>query len=322
MSQDYFSLLVIYPRELNDLLNMLFLDAGMIGSEVIDPKTIQDYKDRAPEWELSDPDELLEAQNRDLGQAMDEGFMAQRVYFMSDKKSLARLDQVERQIYEQYGESVILTEEGGVDNSHWNEKWRSFYRPLNVGRSLRILPAWMDEEEGERTVIKIDPGMAFGSGSHETTLLALEFMETMELKDKAFLDLGSGSGILAIYAALEGASQVEGTDIDKDAVRTAQKNAQIQAKPLDINFHLSDLLDQVEGIYDLVAANLLYPILVRLLPDLHQVLKPEGEVILSGLLVDQAQAILDQAEGLGYRLVERKVKGEWTGLVLKASQNS
>lgn len=317
MSQDYFSLLVIYPREDNDLINLLFMEAGMIGSEVIDPETIESYRKRAAEWELSNREELLRAQEKDLGQEIREGFMAQRIYFLTDKKSMAKLDRAERQIYEQYGETVLIFEEGSVDNSHWNETWRSFYKPLDVGRTIRILPAWMEEEGGDREVIKIDPGMAFGSGSHETTLVSLEFMEEMDLKDKAFLDLGTGSGILAIYAALQGAGPVEGTDIDPDAIRTARKNAGIQDRDLDISFYVSDLLDRVEGTFDLVAANLLYPLLVRLLPDFRRVLRPGAGIILSGLLADQAEAIRTQAEGLGYRVLEDRVKGEWAGLVLE-----
>lgn len=317
MSQDYFSLLVIYPREDNDYLNLLFMDAGMIGSEIIDPKTIEEYQKRAAEWELSNREELLRVQEKDLGQEITEGFMAQRMYFLTDKKSLAKLDRAERQVYEQYGETIQVIEEGIIDNSHWNETWRSFYKPLEVGRTIRILPAWMEEEGEGRVIIKIDPGMAFGSGSHETTLVSLEFLEEMDLKNKAFLDLGTGSGILAIYAAMQGADPVEGTDIDPDAIRTAQKNAGIQDENLDIHFYVSDLLDRVEGSFDVVAANLLYPLLVRLLPDFHRILRPGAKIIFSGLLADQAEAIRSQACDLGYQVLETRIKGEWAGLVLE-----
>ena len=169
----------------------------------------------------------------------------------------------------------------------WNRVWKQHYRPLALGRRLRVEPAWLQEPEAAGVLrIVIDPGMAFGTGTHPTTRMCLRWIAGQDLRQRRVLDYGCGSGILAIGAAKFGAQTIDAVDIDPDAVRATLDNAQANG----VQLH-SGLPDQAQGQYDVVLANILATPLKVLAPLLCARVAPGGHLVLAGILSRQADEL-------------------------------
>lgn len=198
------------------------------------------------------------------------------------------------------GRPEIRLDEVAYDG--WAENWKAHFRPFRVGRHLVVSPTWESppREEGDR-LVQIDPGMAFGTGNHETTQLCLAHLETIlaESPGLDLLDVGCGSGILSIAAVLSGAREATGVDIDPDAVRIAAENAALNG--VAEKLHLSDTpVGSLEGTWPLVVANILAHILIEIAPHLGLRVAPGGRLLLSGILATQAADVerAYAAEGL------------------------
>ena len=210
-----------------------------------------------------------------------------------------------------------------VRQTDWSEAWKKNYHPLPVGKKLMIAPSWVEPDPRGRVVIRIDPGMAFGTGTHPTTRLSLEFLETAVVPEQPMIDIGCGSGILAIAALKLGAGWALGADPDPDAISAAETNAAIngvQENFTIIQGSVADVLalDGGHPVAPLVVANILAPVLDKLLKSgLAELIAPEGALILSGILQDQAQALQEEAIRHGMKLIDRKQEGDWVALLLR-----
>ncbi len=196
----------------------------------------------------------------------------------------------------------------------WNEIWKKNFRPIDVGDSLTIIPSWLSVET-ERIPVIIDPGMVFGTGHHETTQTCLVFIEKLAKRyvRKSFLDIGTGTGILAIGAARLGFEQVMALDIDPLAVDAAARN--IAANGLTNVDVRQGSITSVSGTFDVIAANLLSEILIAIAPELSQLLTPDGTAILSGLLVGQEDGVIRAMSSAGLTCSERVIDGKWISLI-------
>lgn len=212
-----------------------------------------------------------------------------------------------------------------IQQVDWTEAWRQHYHPIEVGRRLVIVPAWMENPRPERIPIRIDPGMAFGTGTHPTTQLCLEMLEefidaSAQQSDMQVIDLGCGSGILAVAALKLGVAHALGVDIDQDALRSARKNAQTNHVTERIEFGLGSLNEVLQGTYsirqaDLVLANILAPVVVRLLDDgLEKLLVSGGEMVLSGILDEQVDEVAEAVTRNGLRSIDRRQIEDWVAL--------
>jgi ribosomal protein L11 methyltransferase len=207
----------------------------------------------------------------------------------------------------------------------WSEAWKQHYRPVAIGRRLLIVPAWLEAAEPGRIAVKIDPGMAFGTGAHPTTRLCLELLD--ELVDPAgasqLIDLGCGSGILAIAALKLGAAQALGVDSDEEAVAAARQNAAANGVEARLEARRGSLGEIVAGEFTvrqapLVVANILAPVIIRLLGEgLGELLTPGGVLVLSGILEEQEGGVLEAARSAGFTLQRRLQEGDWVALALK-----
>lgn len=210
-----------------------------------------------------------------------------------------------------------------VADANWMEAWKQHYRPLQVGRRLLILPAWLDTDPRERLSIRIDPGMAFGTGVHPTTQLSLQLLEDHLEPASSVIDLGCGSGILSITAARLGAAAVLGVDIDPDAVQNARHNAGLNH--VSPQFEKGSLDEIRAGKFslhqaDLVVANILAHALIRLLAEgLPELLAPGGTLILSGILEQQENDFRQALDGAGLHLVNRLPMGDWLAFTTAAN---
>ena len=210
-----------------------------------------------------------------------------------------------------------------VQQVDWSEAWKKNYRPIPVGRHLLIAPSWVEPEPEGRVVIRIDPGMAFGTGTHPTTKLSLEFLEAEVVSQPSMFDIGCGSGILAIAAIKLGVQGALGVDLDRDAISAAHTNAELNEVTQQLSIiqgSVSEVLAQEPGstTAPLVVANIIAPVLLKLLDQgLTDLVAPQGRLILSGILQEQAQTVLDSTGQLGLQLVQTKEEGDWVALLLK-----
>ena len=208
-----------------------------------------------------------------------------------------------------------------IQEQNWMEAWKQHYKPLPVGERLLILPAWMDEETNDRVTIRIEPGMAFGTGVHPTTQLSLQLLERNVQPGSSVIDVGCGSAILAIAAAKLGAAPVVAVDIDSRALDNARHNAHLNE--VDIEIGVGSVGELLAGQYvlkqaDVVVANILAPVLIRLLSEgLAKLMKPGGFLILSGILAEQKGEMNSSLEKAKLQIIEERWIEDWLGLAVQ-----
>ncbi|MEP7137340.1 MAG: 50S ribosomal protein L11 methyltransferase [Chloroflexota bacterium] len=211
-----------------------------------------------------------------------------------------------------------------IADQNWMEAWKQYYKPILIGERLLILPAWMDSPNPERIAIKIDPGMAFGTGTHPTTQLCLELMERVfvERQMSNVIDVGCGSGILSIAAIKLGAKTVIGVDIDDESVKNSRENADTNGVGDELMLGVGSVNEILEGKFPfskapLVVANILAPVIIRLFnAGLADLIEEHGSIVLSGILFEQEQSVIEAGQAKGLRMNERRQIGDWVALTM------
>ena len=210
----------------------------------------------------------------------------------------------------------------GVNEEDWANSWKAYYKPIKIGEKIVICPAWerYTPAEGE-IVIRMDPGMAFGTGTHETTRLVIRLLEKYTKAGQLMLDVGTGTGILAICASRLGADFCRAYDIDPTAVRVARENIKDSGLS-NVTCDQSDLLKQVsleDGQYDLVCANIVADIIIRMTPDVGRYMKEDAVLLASGIIAERCDDVVECFEKNGFKIVEKLTDNDWCGLaVMKA----
>lgn len=196
----------------------------------------------------------------------------------------------------------------------WINNWKQYFKPIPVGEKLLIRPTWEEvEDAGGRTVLDLDPGLAFGTGTHETTRLCMELLEQYVTPGMEVLDVGCGSGILSVAALLLGAEKAVGVDIDELAVKTADENAEINHVADRFTGICGNLTDKVTGKYDIVVANIVADVIMELTKDVEQFMKPETLYLMSGIIDTREQDVL-AAIAPHFEVVDRKEEKGWVAL--------
>lgn len=212
-----------------------------------------------------------------------------------------------------------------IADQNWMEAWKQHYKPILIGEGLLILPAWLESPDPKRIPIKIDPGMAFGTGTHPTTQLCLELMEvsTSHFPLSTVIDVGCGSGILSIAALKLGASKVLGVDIDIESVKNSRENADVNGVGEELLFGQGSVTEVLAGQFafksaPLVVANILAPVLIRLFDaGLADLIQPNGEIILSGILDHQAESVIEAGQAKGLKRGEIRQMKDWVAISMK-----
>ncbi len=231
-----------------------------------------------------------------------------------------------------------------IADQNWMEAWKEHYHPILIGRRLIILPAWLNSPEPDRIAIKIDPGMAFGTGTHPTTQLCLELLEEavedresrmmsrepsadsrLSTHEFRVIDVGCGSGILSIAAIKLGARAALGVDIDPESIRNSRENAEANGIRDELLLGVGSVKEVLDGQFawrsaELVLANILAPVIIRLFDaGLAGLAEPDGTLILSGILEEQSQGVIEAGERKGLRLEDRRQMGDWVALAMRRS---
>ncbi|NLK38891.1 MAG: 50S ribosomal protein L11 methyltransferase [Clostridiales bacterium] len=280
---------------------MSMLDSGLMIEDYSDITTDGVYGDLIDESILSaDPNRIAVSIFMPA-----EGNISDYVAFLRERLSYLNIDA-----------AVTLV---GHKEENWAHSWKKYYRPISVGR-ITIVPMWEDysPKEGE-IVVRMDPGMAFGTGTHETTRLVIALMEKHIKKGDRVLDIGCGSGILSICASKLGASFCAAYDIDPVAVRVARENI-AASKQDNIICDISDLLESVDltrGGYDIVLANIVADIIIKLAPNIENYMNPGASFIVSGIICERKQAVEEALSSAGFTIIEEIVENGWCAMLAR-----
>ena len=206
----------------------------------------------------------------------------------------------------------------GVNEEDWANSWKEYYKPIKIGERIVIVPAWekYTQQDGE-IIVRMDPGMAFGTGTHETTRLVIKLLEKYISSGMRVADVGCGSGILAICASKLGAAECKAYDIDPVAVKVANENIK-DSGLTNVTCEVSDLLRQVDKSepYDVICANIVADIIIRMMPDVGALMNESSVILASGIIVERSQDVISAFDEHGFKIVERIDENGWCALAV------
>ena len=201
---------------------------------------------------------------------------------------------------------------------NWHKKYQDSFRPIDINQSLKIVPHWYDIESNSKIdYIRIIPGMAFGTGHHETTQLIIQFLLDIVKPGFKILDLGAGSGILSIAALKFGASYVKSIEYDQDCEENFLENMELNNIDSNYDLEINDVLINKDYDYDLIVANINKNVILELLPNIHQYKKNKSKIILSGLLIDDELDLNKLLNQLQFKVIDKLKMGEWICLIIE-----
>ena len=307
---DWIELVVHTTTEGADEVSSVLMEAGASGTMIEDRADIPDPAKPHGIWEIIDP-KLLDSMPEDvLVHAWFEPDDAFPRLLEKIGSALSLLPSGERNL------GSLQLETRSVSDEAWKDIWKKYYKPFYAGRHLVIKPTWEDfSPEPDDKVIEIDPGMAFGSGTHETTSMCLSLLEEVITGSESVIDVGTGSGILAIGAALFGAKDVLAVDIDPDAVRVAVENVKHNKVDGIVSVRQGNLLDHVDAVCDICVANIISDVIISFAAPLKAHIRPGGLFICSGIVSMRADEVRKALEDAGYEILRRVDKGEWTAFL-------
>ncbi len=319
----YTELKITTNRDKAETVQAALLDGGFDSMQIDDP---MDAVDIAEHQDLYKYDYI----NEEIARAAEEAEAGNdtikiTLYFTDDEEGQTRLKEAEGLI-SAIPEVSFEAEDTG-DDSEWLYKWQEHFRPTKVGRRIVVKPGWEDYEAAEdELVIEMDPGMAFGSGLHETTSMCIKALEK-DLGDGSersydpsrypirVLDVGTGTGILAMAAVLLGADEALGIDIDDEAVRVANENIAKNGLEGRISIRRGNLMDGIDYEPDIIVANLMADLVIMLSPAASAQLRPGGIYITSGILDIKEEIVKKAIEDAGFDIIEVLADGEWRAIV-------
>ncbi|AMA63276.1 50S ribosomal protein L11 methyltransferase [Kurthia gibsonii] len=213
------------------------------------------------------------------------------------------------------GENKVSTCE--VDEQDWSTSWKEYYHPVKISNRFTIVPTWEDYQpvESDELIIELDPGMAFGTGTHPTTVMSLQALEKHVNDTVNVIDVGTGSGVLAIGAALLGAKHVHALDLDEVAVRSAIENVELNHVSSQIDVVQGDLLDTVKEPAEVVVANILAEIILTFVEDAYTIVKPGGIYITSGIIEGRKEDVKQALIEAGFEIDEVMMMEDWVTIV-------
>lgn len=300
-----------------DIISSMLLDLGISGVEIED--TIPLTK--------SEKEQMFVDILPDTGPLSDTAYIKFYLEEEEDKESI--LGRIREELegmraFADIGECTI--EESLTEDVDWVNQWKQYFHQFHVDDVL-IAPSWEEPVPGgsEEMILRIDPGTAFGTGKHETTMLCIRALRKYVKKDSIVLDVGCGSGILGIVALKSGASYVTGTDIDMSAIEAASENMEKNGiDPLKYGLKKGNLIDDTVfrddigyGKYDIVTANILAEVLIPLSPPAYDCLKPGGIYITSGIIREKEDEVIRRVKDTSFDILEVARQGEWVSVTAR-----
>ena len=318
----YTELIIKAKRNSSEIVQAVLLEAGFDSMQIDDPLDAVDIAEHRDVYKYDYINEEISRAAEEAGSADDT--ITVTLYFTDDEEGQSRLTEAVSLLSGMDGVSLVTEETG--DDSEWLYKWQEHFRPTRVGERIVVKPGWEDYEPAEgELVIEMDPGMAFGSGLHETTSMCIKALEK-DLGDgseRAYdpsrypikvLDVGTGTGILAMAAVLLGADEALGIDIDDEAVRVAGENIAKNGLEGRISIRHGNLMDGIDYKPDIIVANLMADLVIMLSPAAASQLAPGGIYITSGILDIKEESVKKAIEDAGFDIIEVLADGEWRAI--------
>jgi ribosomal protein L11 methyltransferase len=215
------------------------------------------------------------------------------------------------------GENKVEISE--VNEEEWATAWKKYYHPVKISDKFTIVPTWEDYTpvHSDELIIELDPGMAFGTGTHPTTVMCIQALERIVKPDDSVMDVGTGSGVLSIAAALLSAAEVKAYDLDEVAVRSARLNVKLNKVQNRVTVDENNLLNGITGQADVIVANILAEIILRFTEDAFELVKSGGYFITSGIIQPKKQQVKDSLEAAGFLIEEVMVMEDWVAIIAK-----
>ena len=297
-------------HEAVDAVSALFGETGASGTVIEDPALINDYI-HSGLWDYTD-----------IPEQKDTSVVTVKAYFAADDSLdeklasiRAGLDAIAARGVDTRPAEFLTTR---VQDEDWANSWKKYFHTDKVGERVVIQPSWEEyEPQPGEVVLRLDPGAAFGTGTHPTTAMCLRAMEKLVKPGMTVFDVGTGSGVLAIAAAKLGAKTVRAVDYDATAVRVARENIEANGAADIVSTAESDLFSAIPGKAGLVTANLIADLVIRLLPDLDAHLEQGGALLASGIIESRAQEVREAADAAGFFVAEDFEEKEWHAMVIR-----
>jgi len=298
----------------SDLISDELMNLGATGTEIVDRADVPDPHQAGVYWELYDPKMLDDMPEDVLVKAWFEQNEHTHDVLQNVRQRLNGLKAAADGI--DFG--TLEMEMQSVADEDWSENWKKYYKPFRIGSRLVVKPTWEPyTARPDDLVIELDPGMAFGTGTHETTNMCMQLLEKHLRDGMRVMDVGTGSGILAIAAAKLGATDVLAIDIDPDAVKVARENVALNAVDGHVRVVVGDLCKSEAMPCELAVANIVADAICMLAGPLTRHLQQNGLLICSGIIREREQDVLLAAKQAGYTVYDRIEKGEWVALALR-----
>ncbi|PRR77247.1 Ribosomal protein L11 methyltransferase [Clostridium liquoris] len=308
--KDWLEVTIVTSSEAVEAVSAILYNVGVKGVSIEDPEDIEFKKKHPGDWDYFD-ETLLQVKEG----AVLKGYFKEddkfEEYFKYIKESVENLDKFGLD----KGKGLVTVAK--VNEQDWENNWKKYYKPTKIGEKIVVRPIWEPYEKGEEEiVINLDPGMAFGTGTHETTRMCVQALEKYVTPDSTVFDIGTGSGILAIAAAKLKAKKVIGVDLDPVAVTSAKENIELNNLN-NIEILHGNLMEVVVGRANIVVANIIADTIILLAEDVKNFIEKEGYFISSGIIKDRKDDVIKKLEQCGFQIVEVDTDGEWVCIVSK-----
>lgn len=309
MNNNYTQIEVVCHADDIEMISNIFYNYEIKGLAIEDPKDIMDRKEGPLTWDFADINILeYKGEKGSIKAYFDESYNANEILLEIKEKTQSLKDDGLIS-----GEFEVFNK--NIEEEDWSKNWKKHYKPIDFGKII-VKPEWEEiEDSDEKIIVSIDPGMAFGTGTHETTAMCINAIEKYVKKEDLLFDIGTGSGILAIAASYLGAKEVIAIDIDSVAVTAAKENIKLN-KIENIEVIHGNLIENIDKNKnaDIVVANILAEIIVVLVPDIVNKIKDKGLFIVSGIIKEREDIVLEALKN-DFNIIYRENKGEWVMLV-------
>lgn len=294
----YIEMTINTSKDKKDIIEGILFDYGIYTTEEISSDIVEELDQDEKDWDFIDYPLLNSS----------EDIFALRVY----PENMVDANNLKTELSEKKLGQCLVEEK---DDEDWANNWKKYYKPLEIGEKLAIVPEWEDYNNDDRVVIKINPGMAFGTGTHESTYMCLELLERYVNKDDEIFDIGCGSGILAIAALKLGAKKALLVDIDERCIDASHENAELNSLEDKMEIKKGNLLDVVKGRADLIVSNIIAEIIVDEIKNLKNHMDKGGIFITSGIIKERRQMVIEALEENGFEIIDELEKNNWVAIV-------